>query len=174
MCVYFFRGWQTVNDSTSSSSFPNRKKKWNTILYRKKHEHCRLPNATRTTPWIDYILFCRRAFCLRFVRFTEEECRLVGTWKKTECTGVDKMCGVRLNTCQYCPPPHTLSSNKFFFISFVIYLWLIMHLGGNSDPTEIPCRQLALNVCLPAGEEIVIVSAYRDEDEAMMMQKNTQ
>lgn len=77
----------------------------------------------RIRRWIDYYFLQPKGILFAVHAFYREKCRLEA------CIGVGEMGGVRLNTCQYCAPPsppHSLSSNKFFFISFVIYLWLIM------------------------------------------------
>lgn len=119
-CVYFFRGchkrrwWFDFH-----FQFGKKKKTKYNFEWRKKN--CRLLHVEYAVNRLYFlqpkgILFAVHAF------YRKKKCRLEA------CIGVGKMGGVRLNTCQYCepPPPHSLSSNKFFFISFVIYLWLIM------------------------------------------------
>lgn len=111
------------DDSTSTSTLPapNPKQKKNQIQFRVENKkNCRLLHVEYAVNRLYFLQPKGISFAVH--AFYREKCRLEA------CIGIGEMGGVRLNTCQYCasPPPHSLSSNKFFFISFVIYLWLIM------------------------------------------------
>lgn len=86
--------------------------------------------------------------------------------ERSECIGVDKVRGVRLNTWQcYQNAAYTqaLSSNKFFFISFVIYLWLIMqHWQRQEGPqSQIPSSTIYWMFDGRRGDRRVHTNAHR-------------
>lgn len=106
-CAFIFsEGCKRQMIQLPPPQFPKRthqKMKYDFVSGREKNVAARLSHRLEVHRQ-PIIFFCRRVFCLRFLRFTEKNVSCRRTQGrvngKSGCIGVDKMCGVRLNTCR--------------------------------------------------------------------------